>query len=70
MDGYQIPEYEFDDSAYRSRVYQGYQKADENEEVVYGPNIKDWPEMSPLADNILLKVCSKIMDLSCLQVLY
>lgn len=61
-DGYQIPEYEFDDSAYRSRVYQGYQKADENEEVVYGPNIKDWPEMSPLADNILLKVCSKIMD--------
>ena len=47
---------------YRARVYQGYQKEDENASLVYGPNIKDWPEMSPLADNILLKVYSKIMD--------
>lgn len=62
VDDYQVPEYRFDDSAYRARVYQGYQKEDENASLVYGPNIKDWPEMSPLADNILLKVCSKIMD--------
>lgn len=61
-DGYQVPEYEFDDSSYRNRVYQGYGKGSAEESVVYGPNIKDWPEMSPLADNILLKVCSKIMD--------
>lgn len=61
-DGYQVPEYAFDDSSYVSRVYQGYGKGDEGVNVVYGPNIKDWPEMSPLADNILLKVCSKIMD--------
>ena len=40
----------------------GYNKGDGERELVYGPNIKDWPEMSPLADNILLKVCSKIMD--------
>ena len=31
-------------------------------DLVYGPNIKDWPEMSSLTDNILLKVCSKILD--------
>lgn len=62
VDDYQVPEYRFDDSVYHARVYQGYQKEDENASLVYGPNIKDWPEMSPLADNILLKVCSKIMD--------
>lgn len=61
-DDYQIPEYNFDDSSYVSRVYQGYGKGNQDAEVIYGPNIKDWPDMSPLADNILLKVCSKIMD--------
>ncbi len=62
IDDYQIPEYNFDDSIYKKRVYQGYNKADVNAEVVFGPNIKDWPEMSELTDHILLKVCSKIMD--------
>ena len=57
-----IPEYEFDDSSYKNRVYFGYDKAETEKELIYGPNIKDWPEMSPLTDNILLKVCSKIMD--------
>ena len=56
-----VPEYHFDKGVYEKRVYQGYKKAT-GEYLVYGPNIKDWPEMSPLADNILLKVCSKIMD--------
>ena len=56
-----VPEYHFDKGVYEKRVYQGYTKAT-GEDLVYGPNIKDWPEMSPLADNILLKVCSKIMD--------
>ncbi len=60
--GYEVPEYTYDDSVYRSRVYQGYKKEQENEELIYGPNIKDWPEMSTLTDNILLKVCSKILD--------
>lgn len=59
---YTAPAYEFDDSVYVNRVYQGYKKGDQAESVVYGPNIKDWPEMSALANNILLKVCSKIMD--------
>ena len=56
-----IPEYHFDKGVYEKRVYQGFKKGT-GEDLVYGPNIKDWPEMSPLADNILLKVCSKIMD--------
>lgn len=55
-------EYHFDSSAYDHRVYQGYGKADPSYELVYGPNIKDWPAMEPLAENVLLKVCSKIMD--------
>ena len=57
-----VPEYEFDPSVYNKRVYYGFQKGDEEKSLVYGPNIKDWPEMSPLTDNILLKVCSKILD--------
>ncbi|MDO5407999.1 MAG: hydratase [Eubacteriales bacterium] len=57
-----IPEYEYDDTSYHNRVYMGYTKGDAARDLVYGPNIKDWPEMSPLADNILLKVCSRIMD--------
>ena len=61
-DDYVVPEYEYDDSSYRARVYQGYNAPVDGAELVYGPNIKDWPEMSPLAENILLKVCTKIMD--------
>lgn len=57
-----VPEYTFDGSVYEKRVYNGFQKGDEAKELVYGPNIKDWPEMSPLTDNILLKVCSRILD--------
>ncbi len=57
-----VPEYEFDDTVYKNRVYFGYEQADTSRDLIYGPNIKDWPEMSPLTDNILLKVCSKIMD--------
>ena len=57
-----VPEYEFDPSVYNKRVYYGFEKGDEEKSLVYGPNIKDWPEMSELTDNILLKVCSKIMD--------
>ena len=61
-DDYQVPEYTYDNAPYRARVYQGFEAAKEQENLVYGPNIKDWPQMEPLADNILLKVCSKIMD--------
>ena len=49
-----IPQYEFDASPYRSRVYQGFIKGASRQALIYGPNIKDWPEMSELTDNILL----------------
>lgn len=55
-------EYRFDKSAYEHRVYQGFGHAEGGRNLVYGPNIKDWPEMEPLAENILLRVASKIMD--------
>ena len=55
-------EYRFDSAPYDKRVYWGYGKAAPAEELVEGPNIKPWPAMEPLADDILLRVCSKIMD--------
>ena len=58
----EAPAYTYDDDAYKARVYQGFNAAEDGAELLYGPNIKDWPEMEPLAENILLKVCSKIMD--------
>ena len=57
-----VPAHDFDDTVYRARVYQGWGKADPAVELFDGPNIKPWPELEPLADNILLKVCSKILD--------
>lgn len=59
---HQVPEYKFDETSYENRIFYGYEKGDFESELKYGPNIKDWPEMRNLADNILLKVCSKIMD--------
>ena len=55
-------EYCFDSAPYDKRVYWGYGKAAPADELVEGPNIKPWPAMEPLANDILLRVCSKIMD--------
>ncbi|MCI6152627.1 MAG: hydratase [Fusobacterium perfoetens] len=57
-----ISDYNYDETSYKNRVYYGFNKGNYEEELKYGPNIKDWPEMDKLSDNILLKVCSKIMD--------
>ena len=56
------PKYSFDKNIYANRVYDGVGKPDYNEEVKFGPNIKDWPEMSALTDDILIKVVSEIHD--------
>ena len=61
-DNYEVPEYKYDDSSYRARIYNGFGKAEPEDKLIYGPNIKDWPEQEALAQNILLRVCSKIMD--------
>ena len=55
-------EYRFDSAPYDKRVYWGFGKEDLDSALVEGPNIKPWPAMEPLAQDILLKVCSKIMD--------
>ncbi|QTQ14419.1 hydratase [Treponema parvum] len=55
-------EYHFNENIYKNRVYQGFGKAEPSENLVYGPNIKPWPEQKALFPNILLKVCAKIMD--------
>ena len=56
------PKYYFDKSIYENRVYDGVGKADPSVEIKFGPNIVDWPEMSALTDNLLLKVVSVIHD--------
>ena len=59
---YTSPKYFFDKTIYENRVYNGIGKADSSVEIKFGPNIKDWPEMIALTDNLLLKVASVIND--------
>ena len=56
------PKYFFDSAIYENRVYNGWGNAKPETEVKFGPNIKDWPEMSALTDNLVLKVVSEIHD--------
>ncbi len=54
--------YYFDKAIYENRVYNGVGKPDPSVEIKFGPNIKDWPAMSPLPENLILKVVSEIHD--------
>ncbi len=54
--------YFFDKQIYEKRVFDSHGEADKNESLILGPNIKDWPEMVALTDNLLLKVVSEIHD--------
>ncbi len=54
--------YTFNKTVYDNRVYYGFNSPDENGELVFGPNITDWPSMIPLTENLLLKVVSVIDD--------
>ena len=56
------PKYFFDSKIYENRVYDGVGKADPSVEIKFGPNIKDWPEMTALTDDMVLKVVSEIHD--------
>lgn len=56
------PKYFFDSSIYENRVYNGVGKADPSVAIKFGPNITDWPAMSNLTDNMVLKVASVIHD--------
>ena len=54
--------YTFDDRIYKSRIYNGYGKADLSVDLRYGPNIKDWPTMYPMEENMLLEFAAVIHD--------
>ncbi len=55
-------EYSFDGSSYDAKVYDGFGHPLHETELRYGPNIADWPEIEPLRENLLIKVCSVIKD--------
>lgn len=54
--------YKFRGDLYEKKVYHGFGKADDSQELIYGPNIRPWPKVYPLADNLLLKMASVITD--------
>ena len=59
---YKNRKYFFDSAIYANRVFDSHGVADPSVEIKFGPNIKDWPEMSALPENLLLKVVSEIHD--------
>ena len=59
---YKNPKYFFDKTIYENRVFDSHGVADPSVEIKFGPNIKDWPAMEPLPENLLLKVVSEIHD--------
>ena len=56
------PKYFFDSKIYENRVFDSHGVADPSVEIHFGPNIKDWPAMSALPENLVLKVVSEIHD--------
>ena len=61
-DVYKRQEYSFDSGVYEKKVYHGFGKADASAELIYGPNIRPWPKVYPLAENLMLKIASVITD--------
>ena len=59
---YKAPKYHFDANIYANRVFDSKGVADPSVEIQFGPNIKDWPAMSALPENLILKVVSEIHD--------
>ncbi|MEY8763968.1 MULTISPECIES: hydratase [Clostridium] len=59
---YNIPKYYFNKAIYDNRVYNGVGKANSGEALRFGPNIKDWPEMEAITDDVLLQVTSVLLD--------
>ena len=59
---YTAPEYAYDPGIYEKRVYNGWTKPEPETPLKFGPNIKDWPQMPHLSEDVLLKICSYITD--------
>ena len=56
------PKYYFNGEIYKNRVFDSHGTAEPETEIHFGPNIKDWPAMSPLPENLFLQVVSEIHD--------
>lgn len=56
------PKYYFNGEIYKNRVFDSHGTAEPKTEIHFGPNIKDWPAMSPLPENLFLQVVSEIHD--------
>ena len=54
--------YDFDGRIYERRIYNGFNKADETQALRYGPNIKDWPKMYAMEENMLVELAAVIHD--------
>lgn len=59
---YKKPKYFFDKAIYANRIFDGVGKADKSQELRFGPNIKDWPQIPALPENLIIKVVSEIFD--------
>ena len=59
---YTTYDYKFEKEIYDKRVYNGWSRPEPESELRFGPNIKDWPEMPALTDDLLLRICSYITD--------
>lgn len=59
---YQVPKPCFEREVYERQVVSAFGTQQQEVPLIYGPNIRDWPELEPLKDKILLRVCSVIMD--------
>jgi len=57
-----IPQYFFDAKPYANRIYNGFGSHQSGIDLIYGPGIRDWPKIAPLADNLLLEVAAVITD--------
>lgn len=55
------PKYNFSDKVYKNKVYNGFKNSYETE-LIYGPNIVDWPKIPKLTKNLLLEICAVIKD--------
>lgn len=56
------PAFHFDAGIYEKRVYNGWSRPEPETELVFGPNIKDWPQMPALSEDLLVQICSYITD--------
>jgi len=58
----EVVDYNFNQTINKKRVYNGYKNPDPSVELVYGPNITDWPEIRPLTDHVVMQMACVIHD--------